>query len=106
MVDTNGGKLPYALEEALARVGAMQGLTKAEAARLQEIVAGLTYKEMAAQHYLSPNTVKTQVAAVLHKLGVRSRREIENAVNASVRRWERVATEEELYRFLLARLDL
>ncbi|MHB1465511.1 MAG: response regulator transcription factor [Thermoleophilia bacterium] len=67
-----GGSLP-----APGRAGAPRVICLS--AREQEIVtlleAGLTNKEVAAKLYLSPETVKTYVARIFKKLGVRNRTE-------------------------------
>jgi DNA-binding CsgD family transcriptional regulator len=49
------------------------GISPAELKVLQEIAAGRSNKEIAAQLKLSPNTVKTHVARLFEKLGAKRR---------------------------------
>lgn len=51
------------------------GLTRQEHAVLASLVAGRTLAEIARHHYVSINTVKTQVRSLYRKLGVHSRQE-------------------------------
>lgn len=51
------------------------GLTRREGQVLDELVLGLTNKQIAARLYLSPRTVDVHVANVLMKMGVRTRAE-------------------------------
>jgi LuxR family transcriptional regulator, maltose regulon positive regulatory protein len=54
---------------------AVKDLTPAELRVLQFLPTHLSFPEIAAQAFVSPNTVKTQAQAVYRKLGVSSRRE-------------------------------
>ena len=54
---------------------AVRDLTPAELRVLQFLPTHLSFPEIAAQAFVSPNTVKTQAQAVYRKLGVSSRRE-------------------------------
>jgi LuxR family maltose regulon positive regulatory protein len=54
---------------------AVRDLTPAELRVLQLLPTHLSFPEIAAQAFVSPNTVKTQAQAVYRKLGVSSRRE-------------------------------
>jgi len=49
------------------------GLSVAELRVLSMMVTHMTYPEIAAKVYRSPNTIRSQVAAVYRKLGVNSR---------------------------------
>ena len=51
------------------------GISPREAAVLQEIAAGHSNKQIAANLHVSPNTVKTHVARLYEKLGARRRTE-------------------------------
>lgn len=51
------------------------GLSERELQVLQELAAGRSNKEIAAQLHVSPNTIKTHVARVFEKLGARRRTE-------------------------------
>ena len=94
-----------AVQQTLQRIARHAGLTPCLEARLLEITAGLTYREIARRHGISVNTVKTEVRALLQALGARCHHEIEDAVTAARARAEDGATAEELYRFLLLRLE-
>ena len=93
------------VQEALRRIARGAGLTPCLETRLTEIAAGLAYREIARRHGISVNTVKTEVRALLHMLGVDCCREIVAALTAAERRAEDGATAEELYRFLLLRFE-
>jgi ATP/maltotriose-dependent transcriptional regulator MalT len=49
------------------------GITSRELEVLQEVAAGLSNKEIAAQLKVSPDTVKTHVARLFEKLGAKRR---------------------------------
>jgi DNA-binding CsgD family transcriptional regulator len=51
------------------------GLSERELQVLQELAAGRSNKEIAAQLHVSPNTVKTHVARLFEKLGAKRRTE-------------------------------
>jgi ATP/maltotriose-dependent transcriptional regulator MalT len=51
------------------------GLSDRELEVLQQLAAGRSNKEIAAQLHVSPNTIKTHVARVFEKLGARRRTE-------------------------------
>jgi DNA-binding NarL/FixJ family response regulator len=57
-------------------VASWDGLTPAELAVARLVAAGLSNPEIAAELYLSRNTVQTHVSRVLAKLGARSRAEV------------------------------
>ncbi|MGG7568606.1 helix-turn-helix transcriptional regulator [Rhodovulum sp. DZ06] len=59
-----------------ARVGRAYGLTPAECAVLDGILAGLSDKEIAARLGKAPSTAKNQVAAILEKTGCARRSEL------------------------------
>lgn len=90
---------------ALERVAHEAGLTNTLKRRLVEITQGMAYRDIAALHGISINTVRTQARALLQSLGVRSRHEILHAVRAAHLRAEAGATVEELYGFLLLRFE-
>jgi DNA-binding NarL/FixJ family response regulator len=94
-----------AVQQAFQRIARHAGLTPCLEARLIEIAAGLTRGEIARRHGISVNTVKTEVRALLRAVGAHCRHEIEDAVTAARARAEDGATAEELYRFLLLRLE-
>jgi DNA-binding NarL/FixJ family response regulator len=94
-----------AVQQALRRIANDAGLTPCLEARLIEIAAGLTYREIARSHGIAVDTVKTEVRALLQSLGAHCRHEIEDAVTAARARAEDGATTEELHRFLLLRLE-
>jgi len=94
-----------AVRQALQRIAHDACLTPCLEARLLEIAAGLTYREIARRHGVSANTVKSEVRGVLQALGAHCRHEIEDAVSAARLRAEERATAEELYPFLLLRLE-
>jgi LuxR family maltose regulon positive regulatory protein len=54
---------------------AIRDLTPAELRLLQFLPTHLSFPQIAAQVFVSPNTVKTQAQGVYRKLGVSSRRE-------------------------------
>jgi DNA-binding NarL/FixJ family response regulator len=56
-----------------ARTRSTEGLTTREVEVLQQVARGLNNLEIAAQLYVTENTVKTHVARILMKLGVRDR---------------------------------
>ena len=93
------------VQEALGRIARDAGLTPALETRLLEIAEGLTYDQIARRHGISVNTVKTEVRVLLQALGAHCRHEIEDAVSAARARAEDGTTAEELYRFLLLRLE-
>ena len=93
------------VQQALQRIARDARLTPCLETRLIEVAAGLTYREIARGHGISVNTVKTEVRALLQALGEHCRHEIEDAVTAARARAEDGATAEELYRFLLLRLE-
>jgi DNA-binding CsgD family transcriptional regulator len=94
-----------AVRQALERVASEAGLTACVHARLLEIAAGLTYREIARRHGISVNTVKSEVRTLLAALRAHCRHEIEDAATAARVRAEGGASAEELYRFLLLRLE-
>lgn len=61
--------------EAAASPADRFGLTRRESQVLEELVGGLTNKQIAARLFLSPRTVDVHVANVLMKMGVRTRAE-------------------------------
>ena len=64
---------------------AVRDLTPAELRVLQFLPTHLSFPEIAAQVFVSPNTVKTQAQGVYRKLGVSSRREaVEQALAAGL----------------------
>ncbi len=64
---------------------AVRDLTPAELRILQFLPTHLSFPQIAAKAYVSPNTVKTQAQAVYRKLNVSSRREaVERAVEAGL----------------------
>ena len=65
------------IETAVARVsgGALGELTPAELRVLRLLPSHLSYRQIAAELIVSPNTVKTQVRSAYLKLGVSSRHE-------------------------------
>src|SRR5204863_967655 len=60
---------------ATVSASAVKDLTPAELRVLEFLPTHLSFPEIAAQAFVSPNTVKTQAQAVYRKLGVSSRRE-------------------------------
>jgi len=93
------------VQEALGRIARDAGLTPALEARLIEIAAGLTYREIARRNRISVNTVKTEVRALLHALRAHCRHEIEDAAATAQARADDGATPDELYHFLLLRFE-
>lgn len=67
-----GGARPEAFD-GNPKAQAALGISPRELAVLQEIVAGRSNKEIAAQLNVSPNTVKTHVARLFEKLGAKRR---------------------------------
>jgi DNA-binding NarL/FixJ family response regulator len=61
-----------AAEEAAAAPGPLDALTPRELDVLQGIAGGLTNKEIAARHGISPRTVETHREALMAKLGIRT----------------------------------
>lgn len=55
---------------------ALELLTRQEAAIFEQLLAGRTYREIATARRRSRSTVANQVASILRKLGVASRREL------------------------------
>jgi LuxR family maltose regulon positive regulatory protein len=55
--------------------GGLRGLTPAELRVLRFLPTHFSFPQIAAEAFVSPNTVKTQAQAVYRKLGVSSRRE-------------------------------
>lgn len=55
-----------------AEAAALESLTPAEADALRGLMAGLTAAEIATGHHRSINTVRSQIKAVLSKLGVQT----------------------------------
>ncbi len=78
------------IEEAAAAIESVSaagvtGLSPAELRVLQFLPTHLSFPEIAARLYVSPNTVKTQAQALYRKLGVGSRREaVEHAQGAGL----------------------
>jgi DNA-binding CsgD family transcriptional regulator len=58
------------------------GLTQREQEVLKLLIAGKTYKEIAAQLFISLPTVKTHVSNIYSKANVRNRLELSNLINA------------------------
>lgn len=67
-----GGASPDAFD-GNPKARAALGISPRELAVLQEIAAGRSNKEIAAQLNVSPNTVKTHVARLFEKLGAKRR---------------------------------
>lgn len=61
-----------AAEEAAATPGPLEALTPRELEVLLGIASGLTNKEIAARHGISPRTVETHREALMTKLGIRT----------------------------------
>lgn len=76
---TGGGGVPTRLPERPAMV---EKLTKREVEIAGKVAEGLTNADIAGEMFISPGTVKTHVASVQRKLGVRNR------VGIAVRAWE------------------
>jgi DNA-binding CsgD family transcriptional regulator len=69
----------------LARVGGRppsEGLTPTELAVAERIAAGRTYRETAAELFISPKTVQWNLSKVYRKLGIRSRAELPGRLDA------------------------
>lgn len=66
----------------IARLGDRFNLTEREAEVLRYLAAGYTLKGISNALYVSPNTVKTHVAAVYRKLGLHSKQEVIDFVAA------------------------
>ena len=75
--------IPPAIAERLAERMGTEDLTPREAEVLQEIVAGKSNKEIAAELEISEATVKTHINTLLSKLGVTDRTQ---AATAAIRR--------------------
>jgi DNA-binding NarL/FixJ family response regulator len=67
---------PASKEEALSNLSDEAGLAPREREVLNHLVAGLSYKEIAAELEISGSTVSTYVQRIYEKLHVRTRREI------------------------------
>lgn len=93
------------VQESLGRIARGARLTPTLETRLLEIAEGLTYDQIARRHGISVNTVKTEVRALLQALGAHCRHEIEDAATAAQARADDGATADDLYRFLLLRLE-
>jgi LuxR family transcriptional regulator, maltose regulon positive regulatory protein len=77
------GQTTAAIESAI--VGGAGDLTPAELRILQFLPTHLSFPQIAAQVFVSPNTVKTQAQGVYRKLGVSSRRAaVERALEAGL----------------------
>jgi DNA-binding NarL/FixJ family response regulator len=63
----------YIARPAAASLPALDNLTARETEVLQAMARGLSNAEIGAELYLAETTVKTHVARILHKLGVRDR---------------------------------
>ena len=66
---------PHAPEHPMSGVELVDGLTQREEIVLRYLDSRLTIKEIAAECFVSCNTVRTHVKAIYRKLGVSSRRE-------------------------------
>ena len=63
----------YVARPAAAELPALGNLTVRETEVLKAMARGLSNAEIGAELYLAETTVKTHVARILHKLGVRDR---------------------------------
>jgi|SRR5450759_1083470 DNA-binding NarL/FixJ family response regulator len=102
---TWAGSLPSAAFDALGVLPQDVGLTSTLGERLSEIASGLPYEEIASNHQISVNTVKTEAQHLLRALGVSCRHEIEDAFEAAMARAERGASREAILEFLKIRFE-
>lgn len=100
-----GTPLLSGVEEALERIAIKFKLTPVLRIRLFEIALGYSYSEIAAANGITVNTVKTEIGALLRRIGVMCRHEIEHAVWAAYKRCRRGASALELYQFLCIRFE-
>ncbi len=98
-------RLAQPVQRALSCVAHDAQLTPVLELRFMELALGLTYEDIAQEHEISINTVKTEVRILLQSLGARCRHEIESAANAAQLRGEAGATTEEIYHFLRLRFE-
>lgn len=73
--------------------------------RLIEIGAGLAYRDIAARHGLSENTIKNEARYLLEILGLNCRHLIDSAVRAASIRFQDTAEIEPVIQFLELRLE-
>ena len=91
----------------VAKLGGEAGLTPALERRFQELALGLSNQEIAVEHGITVNTVKTQVRTLLRILDLDCRHEIVHAVRgAQARLQERMPCQqvEALLRLTLERV--
>ena len=92
-------------EEALSRIAAAHELSPYQIQLLLHIARGTRYSDIACERGISEQTVKEQASAVLGRLGLRSRAQVEAAMRAAERRAAHGADVEELYVFLQLRFE-
>jgi DNA-binding CsgD family transcriptional regulator len=100
----NSGGWPN-VERVLSDLADASFLTPVLKVRLIEVAQGLSYKEIADRHRISLNTVKTEVSAVLSRIGVTCRHEIQDTAAAAAHRFEAGATHDEVITFVRLRLE-
>lgn len=93
------------VERVLSDLADASSLSPVLKVRLIEIARGLTYQEIAQRHQISRNTVKTEVSAVLSKVGVSCRHEIQDTAAAAASRFEAGAAHDEVIHFMRLRFE-
>jgi DNA-binding NarL/FixJ family response regulator len=93
------------VERVLLSLAAAAAMTPTLTERLVEVANRLSYREIAALHGISMNTVKTEINAILGSLGASCCHEIRDASVAASARVDAGANEDEIRTFLKLRLE-
>jgi len=80
-------------------------LTPVLRVRLLEISRGRRYRDIANDHEISVNTVKTESGQILHSLGLSCRHELEDGYRAARRRAEEGSSEKQILELLKVRFE-
>lgn len=94
-----------AIESALRVLARRNRLSATLEERLVEIGTGLTYRDIAARHGLSENTIKNEARHLLEILGLDCRHLIDAAVRAASIRFENTSELDPVVQFLEVRLE-
>lgn len=91
--------------DALGVIATIYGLAPVARQRLHELAFGLSYKEIATNHGITLNTVKTEVRRLWAVLGIDCRHELDHAVRSAYLRAAAGQSVLEVSDFLLLRLE-